>query len=49
MTASRPYRRGQSVVYSLEELQRHRGTQFDPTVVDAFFEVLHQSRQVESR
>jgi putative nucleotidyltransferase with HDIG domain len=45
MTANRPYRSGQSVVYSLEELQRHRGTQFDPMVVDAFFEVLHQSHK----
>ena len=49
MTADRVYRPGQSVVYSLEELQRYRGTQFDPHVVDALFEVLHRTRQVDLR
>jgi len=49
MLSERVYKPGHSVVYSLEELQRHRGTQFDPHVVDAFFEVLHQSRQVDLR
>jgi response regulator RpfG family c-di-GMP phosphodiesterase len=40
MTETKPYHSGQSVVKALEELQRCKGTQFDPKVVDAFFEVL---------
>lgn len=35
MTHDRPYRHAQSAKESLTELQKHRGTQFDPKVVDA--------------
>jgi len=41
MTESRPYHAAMSIVRALEELQWNKGTQFDPRVVDAFFEVLH--------
>ena len=38
MTSSRPYRGGQRMAAdaALAELRRHRGTQFDPRVLDAF-------------
>jgi HD-GYP domain-containing protein (c-di-GMP phosphodiesterase class II) len=35
MTAERPYRAARSYEAALEEIQRHSGTQFDPTVVEA--------------
>jgi HD-GYP domain-containing protein (c-di-GMP phosphodiesterase class II) len=46
VTETRVYHPGESVVRALEELQRGRGTHFDPEVVDAFFEVLHAVRRV---
>jgi putative nucleotidyltransferase with HDIG domain len=36
MTSDRPYRRGMSVEDACAEVARCRGTQFDPSVVDAF-------------
>lgn len=33
--ADRPYSKGRSAEAALEEIRRHRGTQFDPAVVDA--------------
>ena len=36
MTTDRPYRKGMDWSSALRELQRHRGTQFDPVMVDAF-------------
>nr|MDQ3587958.1 HD-GYP domain-containing protein [Actinomycetota bacterium] len=35
MRCDRPYRAGRSAAEALEELRRHSGTQFDPTVVEA--------------
>jgi GAF domain-containing protein len=35
MTSHRPYRAGLGIVKALEEIERHRGTHFDPAVVDA--------------
>ena len=37
MTTDRPYRAGMPTAAALDELRRGAGTQFDPTVVDAFF------------
>lgn len=45
VTENRPYHAGESVVRALEELRRGSGSQFDPKVVDAFFEVLHVVHQ----
>ncbi|MEQ1833013.1 MAG: HD domain-containing phosphohydrolase [Candidatus Eisenbacteria bacterium] len=42
MTEERPYRHGLSPAQACEELQRHRGTQFFPEIVDAFVK-LHES------
>lgn len=39
MTHDRPYRAATSVEETLEEIRRHRGTHFDPRVVDALLEV----------
>jgi putative nucleotidyltransferase with HDIG domain len=40
MTTNRSYRAKLSIETAAEELQRHRGTQFDPKVADAFLRVL---------
>ncbi|MDR5684238.1 MAG: HD domain-containing protein [Armatimonadota bacterium] len=40
MTSDRPYQPGMSWAQAAEELRRHRGTQFDPVVVDAFLSLL---------
>jgi putative two-component system response regulator len=34
LTNDRPYRAARSLTESLEELRRHRGTQFDPQIID---------------
>ncbi|MGC7845763.1 HD-GYP domain-containing protein [Desulforudis sp. 1088] len=40
MTTDRPYRRALSRAQALAELERHKGTQFDPGVVNSFIRVL---------
>ena len=40
MTNDRPYRKAMPIEAAIEELTRHRGSQFDPAVVDAFLRVL---------
>ena len=40
MIAPRPYRRPFAPFVALEELKRHRGSQFDPRVVEAMIEVV---------
>lgn len=40
MTSDRPYRKALSIAKAITELERHRGTQFDPAAVDAFVDVL---------
>jgi response regulator RpfG family c-di-GMP phosphodiesterase len=44
MTSSRPYRPGRRLAIdaALDELQRHRGTQFDPQVLDVFVQLVRQ-------
>lgn len=42
MTSDRPYRKALSVEVAVEELRKHRGTQFDPMVVDAFLSLLEE-------
>jgi putative nucleotidyltransferase with HDIG domain len=50
MTSDRPYRRGRELSEALLEIERHRGTQFDPTVVDAFLRVpVARLRDIHSR
>jgi len=40
MTSDRPYRRAMEPAAAVQELQRGRGTQFHPVVVDALLEIL---------
>jgi len=40
MASDRPYRQAMSSEAILDEIQTHRGTQFDPEVVNAFFKVI---------
>ena len=46
MTSSRPYRPGRrmSVAAALEELRRHRGTQYDPRVLDVFLALVSEGK-----
>ena len=39
ITSDRPYRRGQSFLVACEEIEKEKGSQFDPQVVEAFFEI----------
>ena len=39
ITSDRPYRKGKSFRAAFDEIERVRGTQFDPTIVDAFLSV----------
>jgi putative nucleotidyltransferase with HDIG domain len=39
ITSDRPYRKGQSFRTAFDEIERARGTQFDPYIVDAFLSV----------
>lgn len=44
ITHDRPYRDGVSVSDAVEEIGRHGGTQFDPTLTDAFAELHREGR-----
>ena len=48
MTTNRPYRRALSVKEALQELERCRGKQYDPRIVDALREVLTDSGKTAS-
>lgn len=39
ITSDRPYRQGQGLFVACEEIEKGKGCQFDPQVVDAFFSV----------
>ncbi len=43
MTHARPYKRALSVEHAVQEIERCRGTQFDPRIVDAFMMLDHHS------
>src|SRR5581483_1402101 len=47
MTTDRPYSRARSADEAAEEIRRARGTQFAPTVVDAFFTTIVAERETE--
>ncbi len=48
MTTDRPYRSALSLEEALSELRVHRGTQFDPRVVDCLL-VMHESTETQAR
>jgi putative nucleotidyltransferase with HDIG domain len=45
MTSDRPYRKALPLDVAIGELERGRGTQFDPTIVDHFIAVLAEEKQ----
>ncbi len=45
ITSDRPYRKGQSFRTACDEIERVRGTQFDPAIVDAFLSVPEEKWQ----
>lgn len=45
MTSDRPYRKGLAVEIALSEIERGRGTQFDPDLAPAFVEMMSQRFQ----
>jgi len=47
MTTDRPYHRALEPAEAQAELRRHRGTQFAPMVVDAFFRVYERSGEAD--
>jgi putative nucleotidyltransferase with HDIG domain len=47
MTSDRPYRPGMPWAAAAEEIRRQRGTQFDPTVVDAFLALLDANEDAQ--
>ncbi len=46
MTSDRPYRRGCTRQEALDELERCRGTHFDPKIIDAFLGVLSEPDRI---
>ena len=46
MTSNRPYRNSPGVEYALSELNKYKGIQFDPDVVDAFLRVLGDTHKL---
>jgi HD-GYP domain-containing protein (c-di-GMP phosphodiesterase class II) len=46
MTSDRPYRKAMSHLQACEELQRCRGKQFDPFIVDTFLAIPHKDLRV---
>ncbi|HBH60829.1 MAG TPA: hypothetical protein DDX85_03625 [Nitrospiraceae bacterium] len=43
MTSDRPYRPAPGISYALSEMEKYKGTQFDPHVIEAFLAVLKKS------
>ncbi len=46
ITSDRPYRKGQSFQKAFDEIEKGRGTQFDPYIVDAFFSIPEEKWQL---
>ncbi len=46
MTSDRPYRKALSTEEALKELERNRGTQFDPDVVDVFVRLVRERPEI---
>lgn len=49
MTSERPYRKRLSLEEAINELKKHRGTQFDPTIVDIFVEILNENSALSTK
>jgi HD-GYP domain-containing protein (c-di-GMP phosphodiesterase class II) len=46
MIRDRSYAQGRTVGEAIEELERHRGTQFDPNLIGVFLQLLRGERAV---
>lgn len=44
MVSTRPYRKGMDPALAYDEIVRNRGTQFDPTIVDAFMQAFQREK-----
>jgi diguanylate cyclase (GGDEF)-like protein len=44
MTSFRPYRRSMTHDEAIQEIKRHKGTQFDPEIVDTFISVISKEK-----
>ena len=44
MTSDRPYRKAYSVAAAIDEIKKKAGTQFDPTVVEAFLSAIEKGK-----
>jgi diguanylate cyclase (GGDEF)-like protein/putative nucleotidyltransferase with HDIG domain len=44
MTAKRPYKQPLSISYAINELQKNSGTQFDPTLVPVFVNLIYEGK-----
>jgi response regulator RpfG family c-di-GMP phosphodiesterase len=49
MTSTRPYRAALSIEDAIDEIERNKGTQFDPQVADAFIKVLRKKRGIPQK
>ncbi len=49
MTTNRPYRAARGILEALHELRENAGTQFDPTIVRALLQVVHQDAPAVDR
>lgn len=49
MVSTRPYRKGLDSKIAYDEIVKHRGTQFDPRVVDAFIQAYEKDRMGKNR
>lgn len=48
MTSDRPYRKGMSMEDAIKEIERCKGTQFDPKIADVFIEMSRESIDKET-
>ena len=46
MTSNRPYRDALSLENAVEEIQKNKGTQFDPAIVDAFLRTMRKNEKL---
>ena len=44
MTTKRTYKEAMSIDYAISELERNKGTQFDPKLAEAFIELLKEGK-----